>query len=407
MKLRNEVVVAAPLEETWRTLLDVARVARALPGASIEADAVEGVYRGTMRVKLGPVTTEYTGAATLEDADEDERVATFRVQGREAHGHGTATATITNRLVPEEAGGTRVIVETELDITGKAAQFGRGILEDVSSRLLDQFASRLEAEVLGGDAGAPAARKRRFSTSGAQRGARCSAGTAGSLSWEPRCLGSRSRRGRARSSSSSSAGEACSVRVRRADGARGGARPPRPPRRGREGARGRSEPRAAPELQACATGAPRRREQGRRARGAAPPRRRAADRRAHPRGGARALTRGQPALAAPARGGAALRPPADPLARHRRRLRRPCRSGLRAARRPHGSGRALPPSLGSRRANARCGGALPRISLDGARAGRAPGRDRGSTPAAAHRNGHRRACARRTETSRSAGPRPC
>lgn len=152
MKLRNEVVVAAPLEETWRTLLDVARVARALPGASIEADGVEGVYRGTMRVKLGPVTAEYTGAATLEDADEDERVATFRVQGREARGHGTATATITNRLVSEEAGGTRVIVETELDITGKAAQFGRGILEDVSSRLLDQFASRLEAEVLGGEA---------------------------------------------------------------------------------------------------------------------------------------------------------------------------------------------------------------------------------------------------------------
>jgi uncharacterized protein len=159
MKLRNEVVVAAPLEETWRTLLDVARVVRALPGASIEADSVEGVYRGSMRVKLGPVTAEYTGAATLEDADEDERVATFRVQGREARGHGTATATITNRLVPEEAGGTRVIVETELDITGKAAQFGRGILEDVSSRLLDQFASRLEAEVLGGDAGAPAAKE--------------------------------------------------------------------------------------------------------------------------------------------------------------------------------------------------------------------------------------------------------
>jgi uncharacterized protein len=159
MKLRNEVVVAAPLEETWRTLLDVARVVRALPGASIEADSVEGVYRGSMRVKLGPVTAEYTGAATLEDADEDERVATFRVQGREARGHGTATATITNRLVPEAAGGTRVIVETELDITGKAAQFGRGILEDVSSRLLDQFASRLEAEVLGGDAGAPAAKE--------------------------------------------------------------------------------------------------------------------------------------------------------------------------------------------------------------------------------------------------------
>jgi uncharacterized protein len=160
MKLRNEVVVAASVEETWQTLLDVPRVARALPGASIEADGVEGVYRGTMRVKLGPVTTEYTGAATLEDADENERVATFRVQGREARGQGTATATITNRLVSEEEGATRVIVETELAITGRAAQFGRGILEDVSGRLLEQFASRLEAEVLGGEAaraGVPAA----------------------------------------------------------------------------------------------------------------------------------------------------------------------------------------------------------------------------------------------------------
>lgn len=160
MKLRNEVVVAASVEETWQALLDVPRVARALPGASIEADGVEGVFRGTMRVKLGPVTTEYTGAATLEDADEDERVATFRVQGREARGQGTATATITNRLVSEAEGATRVIVETELAITGRAAQFGRGILEDVSGRLLEQFASRLEAEVLGGEAaraGVPAA----------------------------------------------------------------------------------------------------------------------------------------------------------------------------------------------------------------------------------------------------------
>ena len=175
MKLTNEVLVAAPLEQTWRTLLDVPRVARALPGASIEPNGVEGVYRGTMRVKLGPVTTEYTGAATLEDVDEDERVATFRVQGREARGHGTATATITNRVVPEE-GGTRVIVETELAITGRAAQFGRGILEDVASRLLDQFAARLEAEVLGGgDA----------SASGAATGARKEALDLGSAAWRP------------------------------------------------------------------------------------------------------------------------------------------------------------------------------------------------------------------------------
>lgn len=144
MKLRNEFIVAAPLERTWATLLDVPRVASALPGATIEPGA-SGDYRGRMKVKIGPVTAEYAGTARLEDVDEDAHVASFYVQGSGAQG--SAAATITNR-VEEAEGGTRVVVETDLRVTGRAAAFGRGLMEDVSARLLTEFARRLEAEIL-------------------------------------------------------------------------------------------------------------------------------------------------------------------------------------------------------------------------------------------------------------------
>jgi carbon monoxide dehydrogenase subunit G len=147
MELRNEVVVGAPLEQTWTALLDVPRVGRALPGASIDPDGADGSYRGRLKVRLGPVTVEYEGVATLVDVDEDEHVASFHLQGREARGHGGATATITNHLFRED-GATRVVVETDLAVTGRAAQLGRGLMEDVAARMLEQFASRLEREVL-------------------------------------------------------------------------------------------------------------------------------------------------------------------------------------------------------------------------------------------------------------------
>ena len=145
MKLRNEVVVRAPLDDTWRVVLDVPRVANALPGASVEPAGEAGLYRGTMRVKLGPVTTEYEGVARLQDQDDDAYVASFHLQGRERRGQGTAAATITNRLFPEN-GGTRLVVETDVNVTGRAAQFGRGIMESVASALLQEFARRLERE---------------------------------------------------------------------------------------------------------------------------------------------------------------------------------------------------------------------------------------------------------------------
>jgi carbon monoxide dehydrogenase subunit G len=148
MKLTNEFEVAAPVERTWATLLDVPRVARALPGAAIEPEAADGAWRGTMKLKLGPVTTEYAGTARVQDVDEDERVASFHVQGREARGQGTAAATITSRVAPAGEG-TRVVVETQLQVTGRQAQLGRGLMEDVAGAILAEFATRLERELRG------------------------------------------------------------------------------------------------------------------------------------------------------------------------------------------------------------------------------------------------------------------
>jgi uncharacterized protein len=154
LKLENEFVVDAPLERTWPALLDVPRLARALPGATIALEPADGAYRGTMKVKLGAVTADYAGTAMLQDVDEDERVASFRVEARERRGQGTAAATITSRLA-EEDGRTRVAVETELEVTGRQAQLGRGIMEEVAAQVLNRFSERLETELAGG----PAARE--------------------------------------------------------------------------------------------------------------------------------------------------------------------------------------------------------------------------------------------------------
>jgi uncharacterized protein len=150
MRLTNEFVVAVPLERTWSALLDVPRVARALPGAVIDPDPRDGAWQGTMKVKLGAVTAEYAGTARLDDVDEDDRVASFHVQARERRGQGTAAATITSRLAAED-GATRVRVETDLQVTGRQAQLGSGLMQDVAANVLDRFAEGLERQLSGGD----------------------------------------------------------------------------------------------------------------------------------------------------------------------------------------------------------------------------------------------------------------
>jgi carbon monoxide dehydrogenase subunit G len=142
LKLENEFVVAAGIEPMWAMLLDLSRVAPCLPGATIEPGDAEGSYRGSMRVKFGPVTVDYKGTAQLEQVDEAERVVIVAVEGKETRGQGSASARIRNQLVAE-GDSTRVRVETELSVTGRPAQFGRGIMQDVSAQILNEFAGRL------------------------------------------------------------------------------------------------------------------------------------------------------------------------------------------------------------------------------------------------------------------------
>ena len=162
MKLENSFTVDAPLDRTWDMLLDIERVAKCLPGAKIEPGGDDGVYRGAMKMKLGPMTVDYRGTARLQDVDEDTHTASIAVQAREAKGQGTAAAVISNHLEAQN-GSTKVVAVTDLNITGRQAQFGRGIMEDVAETMMGQFAERLEAEMARGEAaeaapqGAPAA----------------------------------------------------------------------------------------------------------------------------------------------------------------------------------------------------------------------------------------------------------
>lgn len=154
MELTNEFEVAVPVEQAWSVLTDVERIAPCLPGAQLQE--VEGdEYRGIVKVKVGPITAQYKGAATFVEKDDANHVAKLKADGRDTRGNGNANALITARLQPAGEG-TKVSVVTDLQVTGKVAQFGRGVMADVSAKLLDQFVENLHTTVLGAEE-APAA----------------------------------------------------------------------------------------------------------------------------------------------------------------------------------------------------------------------------------------------------------
>lgn len=145
MELDNEFVVSVPVAEAWSVLTDLERIAPCLPGAKLEE--VEGEeYRGTVKVKVGPITAQYKGTARLGELDEAGGRIVLHADGRESRGQGNASAVVTATLVAEGQG-TRVNVSTDLNITGKVAQMGRGVLADVSAKLMDAFAEALEADL--------------------------------------------------------------------------------------------------------------------------------------------------------------------------------------------------------------------------------------------------------------------
>jgi len=147
MKMEQTFEVQAPLEQVWSALLDLERVAPCLPGAAITGHDEDGTYRGTFSVKLGPMTAAYNGTIKVEDVDEAAHRATLAAKGTDKRGQGGATATIVNTL-SEHDGGTQVQAVTDFNITGRLAQFGRGgIMEDVSNRLLRDFAACLSTRL--------------------------------------------------------------------------------------------------------------------------------------------------------------------------------------------------------------------------------------------------------------------
>lgn len=145
MKLENTLSIPVPADEAWAVLLDIERIAPCVPGATLTAQDADG-YHGKIKVKIGAIGLTYQGTVKFLSQDADARIAVLEASGREARGNGTAKAMVTCRLV-DTGGATDVFVETELGITGKPAQFGRGALAEVSGALIGRFATNLADEL--------------------------------------------------------------------------------------------------------------------------------------------------------------------------------------------------------------------------------------------------------------------
>ena len=153
MELTNDFRVALPVEKAWAVLTDLERIAPCMPGAQLQE--IEGdEHRGIVKIKVGPITAQYKGKAVFLDRNDETHVAVLKAEGRETRGQGNASATITAALVAD-GGDTAVSIITDLTVTGRVAQFGRGVLADVSAKLLDQFVASLEETVLAEEAAKP------------------------------------------------------------------------------------------------------------------------------------------------------------------------------------------------------------------------------------------------------------
>ena len=142
MELSNSFEVARSVEEAWLVLTDLERIAPCLPGAELEE--IKGdEYLGIVKVKVGPITSQYKGVATFVERDDANHKAVLKADGRDTKGAGNASAIITATLESVSPTRTSVDVSTDLMITGKVAQFGRGIMADVSAKLMTQFAENL------------------------------------------------------------------------------------------------------------------------------------------------------------------------------------------------------------------------------------------------------------------------
>ena len=149
VELEHSFTVPADIDTAWNTLLDVDRIAMCMPGATLIS--VEGdTFKGEVKIKLGPITMVFGGTASFVDKDVANHRLVINASGSETKGTSTAQATVTTQLVAESPTLTRVDVNTDLAITGKPAQFGRGVMSDVAGRIIGQFAGNLEGVVAAG-----------------------------------------------------------------------------------------------------------------------------------------------------------------------------------------------------------------------------------------------------------------
>jgi uncharacterized protein len=154
MELDNSFTVPVPPDVAWGVLLDVARIAPCMPGATV--DEVDGdVVNGRIKVKVGPVSLTYKGTAKFTDRNESERKVSLEASGKETRGAGTASAVVTASLTAAEDDSTLVTMHTTMNVTGRPAQFGRGVMIEVGGKLVDKFAENLALQ-LTADGGASA-----------------------------------------------------------------------------------------------------------------------------------------------------------------------------------------------------------------------------------------------------------
>jgi carbon monoxide dehydrogenase subunit G len=154
MRLDHEFTVPVPVAQAWPVLLDIDRIAPCMPGATVTK--IDGDdFEGTVKVKVGPITVTYGGTASFLEKDEAQRIAVIEARGKETRGSGTANARVTAQLF-DGGESTRVAVTTDLSVTGKPAQFGRGVMSDVGNKLLGRFADCLAGELAGNSMAKPA-----------------------------------------------------------------------------------------------------------------------------------------------------------------------------------------------------------------------------------------------------------
>jgi carbon monoxide dehydrogenase subunit G len=160
MQINNEFEVRAPIDQVWAFMLDVEKVAPCVPGGQLTETVDDHTWKGKVAMKMGPVSLSFTGTVTIDERDDEAHRVKLKAEGREQRGKGAATATATSSLESVE-GGTKVSIQTDLTITGAVAQYGRGMIGDISQKLTNEFAQCLQSHIGAAeiaDSGGPAAR---------------------------------------------------------------------------------------------------------------------------------------------------------------------------------------------------------------------------------------------------------